>query len=196
VVRRIGWAVVIVVVVLVVVLVAGAVTVVRVQSRPEVDTASLLLSGDASPRVTDPGRWVAEHDDVTTMGPGVAHHQITRSWTAGERDPALTQMVLRYDGVPSAIWYYVVDDPAREYRSERGGGEEVDAGGAARHADAHKLFCGNSDPEQCGTWVYWARYGQYAVRLYYVQRVSEPLSLEEFRGYVSTVDRVMADRLG
>jgi hypothetical protein len=94
VVRRIGWAVVIVVV-LVTALVAGAVTVVRVQSSPEVDTASLLLSGDASPRVTDPGRWVAERDAETTMGPGVAHHQITRSWTGPERGLTLGQMVLR-----------------------------------------------------------------------------------------------------
>lgn len=189
--RRIGWAVVIVVVVLVV----GAVTVVRVQSRPDVDTASLLLSGDASPRVTDPGRWVVERDHVTTMGPGVAHHQVARSWHPGEIHPALTQEVLRYDGVPSAIWYYVVDDPAWEYRSDWGGGEEVDAGGAVRHADAHKLFCGNSDPERCGIWVYRARYGQYTVSLQFAQ-VSESLSLEEFRGYVSTVDRVMAERLG
>jgi hypothetical protein len=195
VVRRIGWAVVIVAVVLVAVLVAGAVTVVRAQSRPEVDTASLLLSGDASPRVTDPGRWVAERDFDITMGPGVAHHQVARSWTSAEPGLGLSQEVLRYDGVPSAIWYDVVDDPAREYRSEWGGGEEVDAGGAARHSDAHTLFCGTSDPEQCGIWVYWARYGQYAVSLHYVQ-VSESLSLEEFRGYVSTVDRVMADRLG
>jgi hypothetical protein len=193
--RRIGWAVVIVVVVLVVVLVAGVLTVVRVQSRPDVDNASLLLSGDASPRVTNPGRWVTERDDVTTMGPGVAHHQITRSWFAAEPGLALGQMVVRYDSVPSAIWYYVVDDPAREYRSERGGGEEVDDGGAARHADAHKLFCGNPDPERCGIWVYWARYGQYAVSLHYVE-VGESLSLDEFRGYVSTVDRVMAERLG
>jgi hypothetical protein len=195
VVRRIGWAVVIVAVVLVAVLVAGAVTVVRVQSRPDVDTASLLLSGDASPRVTDPGRWVSERTDETTMGPGVAHHQITRSWTGAERGLTLTQQVLRYDGVPSAIWYDVVDDPAREYRSELDGGEEVDAGGAARHADAHKLLCGNSDPERCGIWVYWARYGQYAVQFEYFQ-IGESLSLEEFRGYVSTVDRVMAERLG
>jgi hypothetical protein len=92
VVRRIGWAVVIVVGA---VLVAGAVTVVRVQSSPEVDTAALLLSGDASPRVTDPGRWDAERDAESTMGPGVAHHQITRSWTAPERGLTLGQMVLR-----------------------------------------------------------------------------------------------------
>jgi hypothetical protein len=191
VVRRIGWAVVIVVVVLV----AGVVTVVRVQSRPEVDTSSLLLSGDASPRVTDPGRWVVERDHGITMGPGVAHHQVARVWTGAERGLKLTQQVLRYDGVPSAIWYYVVDDPAREYRSDWGGGEEVDAGAAARHSDAHTLFCGTSDPERCGIWVYRARYGQYTVSLQFAQ-VSESLSLEEFRGYVSTVDRVMAARLG
>jgi hypothetical protein len=194
VVRRIGWAVVIVVV-LVAVLVAGVVTVVRVQSRPEVDTASLLLSGDASPRVTDPGRWVAERDFEITMEPGVAHHQVDRVWIGAEPGLKLTHEVLRYGGVPSASWYYVVDDPARELRSDLGGGEEVDAGGAVRHADAHKLFCGTSDLERCGIWVYWARYGQYAVSLQFAQ-VGESLSLDEFRGYVSTVDRVMAEQLG
>jgi hypothetical protein len=193
--RRIGWAVVILVVVLQAVLVAGVVTVVWVQSRPEVDTASLLLSGDASPRVTDPGRWDAESTDVITMGPGVANHQIARSWTGPVRGLTLTQEVLRYDGVPAAIWYYVVDDPAREYRSELDGGEEVDAAGAVRHADAHKLLCANRDLERCNIWVYWARYGQYAVHFEYYL-VGESLSLEDFRGYVSTVDRVMAERLG
>jgi hypothetical protein len=191
VVRRIGWAVAIVVVVLVV----GVAAVIRVQSRPDVDTASLLLAGDASPRVTDPGRWVVERDFDITMGPGVAHHQVDRVWTGAEPGLKLTHEVLRYDGVPSAIWYYVVDDPAREYRSDWGGGEEVDAGAAARHSDAHTLFCGTSDRERCGIWVYRARYGQYTVSLQFAQ-VGESLSLDEFRGYVSTVDRVMAERLG
>jgi hypothetical protein len=39
------------------------------------------------------------------MGPGVAHHQFARVWTGAERGLTLGQQVLRYDGVPSAIWY-------------------------------------------------------------------------------------------
>jgi hypothetical protein len=58
---------------------------------------------------------------------------------------------------------------------------------AGLHADRASILCGNiqrsnsSDYEQCGMWIYWARYGQY---LFYVNTYQDAMSAAEFTDVV------------
>lgn len=89
-----------------------------------------------------------------------------------------------YRGAIRAAWVFRTDDPARFEES----GSNVSGAAADTLADEYKLYCFDTSIGRCDTRVYWARFGQYLVRITYSHGGAWTGSSDEFLSYIARAE--------
>ena len=186
---RIGkrWATVIVTLVVVASVIALYVVPVMITGRASVSTPELLV-----PSAGDGGHasvWeVVRDNEEPKLGHFHANSGFERVWDRdGSRDTGrLIQAAHVYDGPLRADLQYALSNPRLHgYPTYN----TIDAGDGLG-ADRSVVACvGGGDSSGCGSWLYWARYGQYIVLL---RLIEVGITGDEFLSLVDVVDEHIA----
>jgi hypothetical protein len=141
---------------------------------PLLDTTTLYLPVDQFPSqiasANRPTNWQPFNQ------PFLSGEELDRGATISmaswidQNEPAqqtiINQLVYNYSLQPPAMWSYFRHSgrPTPDTPSSDSVQSELPFG--KRFANQEQLVCVNGDYLTCHTWCYWARYGQYVIRLY------------------------------
>ena len=125
---------------------------------------------------------------------------ILRGWTKdGDFSyPMIVQHVLKYESPIKANQYFDTHRPEDYYSGVRD--QDPDKRYPKHfpyrspYADQEHVVCGAGEPENCGFWYYWARYGQYNLLIVY-KSGDYPGSPDVFADIVAPFDRYVGEQL-
>ncbi len=125
---------------------------------------------------------------------------ILRSWTKdGDYSyPMIVQHVYKYESPIRANQYFDTHRPEDYYSGVRD--QDPDKRYPKHfpyrspYADQEHVVCGAGEPENCASWYYWARYGQYNLLIVY-DNGDYPGSPDVFADIVVPFDRYVGEQL-